>query len=213
MLLGVSFSECFQVPRRFWAFSCLVRVPAGTCVCVAAWLARPGRWHNGPGRNTDITRPADQNGLGGPFIFEWRFVFNHELQIVTTDIVVPGSVANLGGGFDTLAVAVQLYLRARIVDVRADGGARLVVVNSRPAVSGENAVERAFAEIARHATGPVPTVLVDVESDIPMAAGLGSSAAALIAGLRVFEEVTGPVPETTLLAVATSIEGHADNAA
>jgi homoserine kinase len=132
---------------------------------------------------------------------------------VNNEIVVPGSVANLGGGFDTLAVAVQLYLRARIVDVRADGGARLVVVNSRPPVSGDNAVERAFAAIARHATAPVPSVFVDVESDIPMASGLGSSAAALVAGLRVFEEVTGPVPETTLLAVATSIEGHADNVA
>jgi homoserine kinase len=132
---------------------------------------------------------------------------------VSNEIVVPGSVANLGGGFDTLAVAVQLYLRVRIMDVRADGGARLVVVNSRPPVSGGNAVEGAFAAIARRATAPVPTVFVDVESDIPMAAGLGSSAAASVAGLRVFEEVTGPVPETTLLAVATSLEGHADNAA
>jgi homoserine kinase len=135
------------------------------------------------------------------------------LAITYTDIVVPGSVANLGGGFDTLAVAVQLYLRARIVDVRADGGSRLVVVNSRPPVSGENVVERAFAAIARRASAPVPSVFVEVQSDIPMAAGLGSSAAASIAGLRVFEQVTGPVPETTLLAVAASIEGHADNAA
>ena len=40
---------------------------------------------------------------------------------VGAEIVVPGSVANLGGGFDTLGVAVELYLRARIVDVRDDG--------------------------------------------------------------------------------------------
>jgi homoserine kinase len=139
-------------------------------------------------------------------------VTNHKYS-VSTEIVVPGSVANLGGGFDSLAVAVQLYLRARIVEVRADGGARLVVGNSRPPVRGNNAIESAFAAIARRATAPVPSVLVDVESDIPMAAGLGSSAAAAVAGLRVFEEVTGPVPENTLLAVATSIEGHADNAA
>ena len=129
------------------------------------------------------------------------------------DILVPGSVANLGGGFDTLAVAVQLYLRARIVDVRADGGSRLEVVSSRPTVKGRNAVERAFAAIARHAMGSVPTVFVEIESDIPMAAGLGSSAAAAVAGLRIFECVTAPVPETTLLATATALEGHADNAA
>ena len=58
-----------------------------------------------------------------------------------------------------------------------------------------------------------PTVLVEIDSDVPMAAGLGSSAAASIAGLRIFERVTAPLPESTLLAVATSLEGHADNAA
>jgi homoserine kinase len=129
------------------------------------------------------------------------------------EIIVPGSVANLGGGFDTLAVAVQLYLRARIVDVRADGGGRLEVVRSRPKVKGTNAVERAFAAIARHASRPVPTVFAEIDSDIPLAAGLGSSAAAAVAGLRIFERVTAPVPDATLLGIATELEGHADNAA
>ena len=132
---------------------------------------------------------------------------------MNTEILVPGSVANLGGGFDTLAVAVQLYLRARIVDVRADGGSRLEVVSSRPPVRGTNAVERAFAAIARHAKGSVPTVFAEIDSDIPMAAGLGSSAAAAVAGLRLFERATAPLTEPTLLAIATSLEGHADNAA
>ena len=128
-------------------------------------------------------------------------------------ISVPGSVANLGGGFDTLGVAVQLYLRARITDVRADGGAQLLVSHSHPPVNGQNAVERAFAAAARHASGPVPTVTVEIDSEIPMAAGLGSSAAATVAGLRIFEHVTSPLPDSTLLAIATSLEGHADNAA
>ena len=129
------------------------------------------------------------------------------------EVIVPGSTANLGGGFDTLGVAVQLYLRARIVDVRNDGGARLEVVSSRPAPRGTNAVERAFAAVAKQATGPVPTVFAEVDSDIPLAAGLGSSAAATVAGLRIFERVTGPLADTTLLATAASLEGHADNAA
>jgi len=132
---------------------------------------------------------------------------------MSNEVLVPGSTANLGGGFDTLGVAVQLYLRARIVDVRHDGGARLEVVSSRPAVRGTNAVERAFAAIARQAEGAVPTVFAEIDSDIPLAAGLGSSAAASVAGLRIFERVTGPLPEQTLLAIATALEGHADNAA
>ena len=135
------------------------------------------------------------------------------LLLAETEILVPGSTANLGGGFDTLGVAVQLYLRARIVDVRADDGARLEVVSSTPAVRGTNAVERAFAAIAKRATGAVPTVFAEIESDIPLAAGLGSSAAATVAGLRIFERVAEPVSDTMLLATATALEGHADNAA
>jgi homoserine kinase len=129
------------------------------------------------------------------------------------DVVVPGSVANLGGGFDTLAVAVQLYLRARIVDVRDDGAGTLSVGSSHPTVSGPNALERAYAHMVQKTGWRAPSVVVDVESDIPMAAGLGSSAAAAVAGLRVFERVTEPLPESTLLQATTTLEGHADNAA
>jgi homoserine kinase len=126
---------------------------------------------------------------------------------------VPGSVANLGGGFDTLGVAVDVYLRCRIVDVIDDGGTSLRVVRSTPAIGGENAVERAFALIARRTGLRTPTVHVEVTSEIPMAAGLGSSAAATVAGVRVFERLAGPLPDGALLAAATEAEGHADNAA
>jgi len=133
-------------------------------------------------------------------------------------ITVPGSVANLGGGFDTLGVAVDVYLRATILDVRDDGGTRLEVVSSTPPVTGQNAVARGFAAIARRTGLRAPTVTVEVTSDIPMAAGLGSSAAASVAGIRVFERVTQAsvreaLPEGVLLAAATEVEGHADNAA
>jgi homoserine kinase len=126
---------------------------------------------------------------------------------------VPGSVANLGSGFDTLGVAVQVYLKATIVDVRQDGGSKLIVTTSTPPVKGGNALERAFDVVARRTGRPAPTVLAEVSSDIPMAAGLGSSAAATVAGLRIFECVTGSLTEPALLAAATEVEGHADNAA
>lgn len=129
------------------------------------------------------------------------------------DIAVPGSSANLGGGFDTLAVAVQLYLRVRIVDVRNDGGSRLEVVRSAPAVGADNAIARGYATAARQAGGQAPTVRIEAESEIPMASGLGSSAAAVVAGLRVFERVVAPLGDESLLRLAASVEGHADNAA
>jgi homoserine kinase len=129
------------------------------------------------------------------------------------EVVVPASVANLGGGFDTLGVAVQLFLRARIVDVREDGGSRLQVVRSSPPVRGRNALERGFEAAARRSGRRAPTVTVEVSSEIPMAAGLGSSAAATVAGVRLFERVTGALPGPVALAAATDVEGHADNAA
>jgi homoserine kinase len=130
-----------------------------------------------------------------------------------TPIVVPGSVANLGGGFDTLGVAVDVYLRVAIVGVDVDGGSRVIVAKSTPPVRGANALERAFAAAVRHTGKPTPTVRVEVTSDIPMSAGLGSSAAATVAGLRVFDRVAGPLADSVILGLATALERHADNAA
>jgi homoserine kinase len=129
------------------------------------------------------------------------------------EVVVPGSTANLGGGFDTLGLAVQLYLRVRILEVRDDGGSRLEIARSTPPVRGRNSVERAFHAMAQRIGRRSPTVVAEVESDIPMAAGLGSSAAASVAGVRVFEGVSGPIDVGAMLAVAAALEGHADNAA
>jgi homoserine kinase len=87
------------------------------------------------------------------------------------------------------------------------------VVKSTPAVRGQNALERGYAAAAGRTGRQAPTVTVEVESDIPMAAGLGSSAAATVAGIRIFEQVTGPLTDGELLGAATEVEGHADNAA
>lgn len=129
------------------------------------------------------------------------------------EIAVPGSVANLGGGFDTLAVAVQVFLRVRVVDVREDGGSRLTVIRSAPAVTGTNAVEQAFASLATRSGRRLPSIFAEVDSDIPVAAGLGSSAAASTAGVQLYERFAGPLSDSDRLAAVTSLEGHADNAA
>src|SRR5688572_7034754 len=132
---------------------------------------------------------------------------------VGDQLAVPGSTANLGGGFDTLGLAVQLYLRVRVTAIREDSGSRLEIVSSTPPVRGRNAVERAFAAMVQRTGRRTPTLVAEVESDIPMAAGLGSSAAATVAGVRLFERLTGPVEGPVLLGVAAALEGHADNAA
>jgi homoserine kinase len=134
---------------------------------------------------------------------------------VSTEIRVPGSVANLGPGFDALSVAVQLYLRVRVIAIRPSEPDTIDWQFSGPAPSGENRIESAF-RLARTRRGiAAPGLRVQVESEIPQVAGLGSSAAATIAGLKLYEAVVqGPGRSNDdLLAMATELEGHPDNAA
>ena len=128
------------------------------------------------------------------------------------EIVVPASIGNLGPGFDALSVAVQLYLRVRILDVNPSATDRLETQFAGPAPAGENGIERAF-RLARTRTGvPAPGVRVEVRTAIPIRAGLGSSAAASVAGLRLYAALTEALADDELLSMACELEGHPDNA-
>ncbi|MDR3764300.1 MAG: homoserine kinase [Acidobacteriota bacterium] len=124
---------------------------------------------------------------------------------------IPGSIANIGPGFDTLAVAVQLYLTLRVRRGEGEGKLNFRFVNCK--LEGENYIERALRYIAARNGFPIPSLDVEVESDIPMKAGLGSSAAATVGGLRLYEAVASPVDEQELLTTACELEGHPDNIA
>jgi homoserine kinase len=126
-------------------------------------------------------------------------------------ITVPGSIANLGPGFDTLAVAVQLYLR---LSIRVEPGTNELHFHfTGGKFDGENYVERAFRFLAGQHGGSFPALSVEVDSEIPIRAGLGSSAAATVAGLRLYEAVKGPLPRRELLNAACGLECHPDNVA
>ncbi len=127
------------------------------------------------------------------------------------EIKVPGSIANLGPGFDTLAVAIQLYLRIRVRFEPDMGELRFNFAHGAP--DGENYIERAFRFLARQRGSSFPSLSIDVDSEIPMGAGLGSSAAATVAGLRLFEAIAGPLPPQALLNAACALDGHPDNVA
>jgi homoserine kinase len=147
--------------------------------------------------------------------------------IVTTEIRVPGSIANLGPGFDALSVAVQLYLRLRVIAIRPSEPDTIDWEFAGQAPSGENRIETAFRLARSRRAIPAPGLRVHVASDIPQIAGLGSSAAATIAGLKLYEAVVSGAKATSvgsgfsrtnsrtddLLAMATELEGHPDNAA
>lgn len=114
---------------------------------------------------------------------------------------VPASTSNLGPGFDCIGLALRLYLT---VEISTEGppspGCDFVVQGLR----------EAFARVGRRP----PLISVRREEAIPEARGLGSSAAARIAGLMAGNLLLGePFGREELLNIATELEGHPDNAA
>ncbi len=132
----------------------------------------------------------------------------------THEIVVPGSISNLGPAFDTLAVAIDLYLRVRVVarDAARRDELETEFVGAPP--PGANRVEEAFRAARERCGVPAPALRIQISSEIPPRAGLGSSAAAAVAGIRLYQAVTdGAADGLETLALATVVEGHPDNAA
>jgi homoserine kinase len=127
------------------------------------------------------------------------------------EISVPASIANLGPGLDTLALAVRLFLHLRVRKSEQPGANRLHFHFRNIELQGENLIERAFRHLA--ARRRFPSVDVEVETEIPLCSGLGSSAAAVAAGFRLFETLFGPQPIEKLLAAGCAIEGHPENVA
>jgi homoserine kinase len=136
-----------------------------------------------------------------------------DARLEGTEVRVPASIANLGAGFDTLAVAVQLYLSVRIRKIHPEANNELCFDFVGEQLDGENYIERAFRFLAKQNGIAFPSMEIEVRADIPMKSGLGSSAAATVAGLRLFEVVIGPLPPQGLLNAACALEGHPDNAA
>jgi homoserine kinase len=128
-------------------------------------------------------------------------------------IVVPGSTANLGPGMDTLSVAVQLYTRIRVTDVMPSRPDVLETHFADGTFTGENRIETAFRRARAFFGVPAPGVRIEVQSDIPRRAGLGSSAAAAVAGLKLYGALTSARSDLEWLRLASDVEGHPDNAA
>jgi homoserine kinase len=129
------------------------------------------------------------------------------------EVSVPASVANLGPGLDALAVALQLYLHLRAQRLPGDGKNELQFDFGGFELDGENLIERSFRYMAARDGVDFPSLSVEVRSEIPSRSGLGSSAAATVAGLRLYDGLFGPCPMQELLNVACELEGHPDNAA
>ena len=113
---------------------------------------------------------------------------------------VPASSANLGPGFDCMAAALSLELELEVLET-----GEFAVVTDLPVAKGrENLCVRAFERL-HSADG----FQFKIRSAIPLSGGLGSSAAAIVAGLMAADHLFEL--DADLLAEATAMEGHPDN--
>lgn len=128
-------------------------------------------------------------------------------------VKVPATVANLGPGFDALGVAVQLHLQIDIEPRRDSIDVSLEGEGSDGLPTDEsNLVIRSMNSFFDHVGRRPPGFAVRIRNPIPLASGLGSSAAAVVGGLVAARGLTGSqVSQTEMIELATAMEGHPDN--
>ncbi len=136
-------------------------------------------------------------------------------------VEVPGSAANLGAGYDCLGVALAITNKVE-VEVRgwSRGEIALTIDGEGQGELTEDRDNRFVAGIEsamRAARGALPDGVgwrIEMHNSVPLARGLGSSAAATVGGLLAGNALLGdPLSTADLLRLATEIEGHPDNAA
>ena len=131
-----------------------------------------------------------------------------------TTLKVPASSANLGPGFDALGLARGIYLECRFrpssqLVIRASGRDAGAIP-----LDESNLIWQTALTVAADVGGTLPPVELEIRNDIPIGKGLGSSAAALTAGVVIADRLLdlGWKP-LRVLNEAARIEGHPDNVA
>lgn len=136
----------------------------------------------------------------------------------TVRVTVPATSANLGPGFDALGLALGLddEVEAEVTDGQA-GSLTIDVVGEGAADvprDGGHLVVRAMDRACALAGVERPPLALRATNRIPHGRGLGSSAAAVVAGLVLARELIAPdLDDDAVLALASEIEGHPDNSA
>ena len=132
-------------------------------------------------------------------------------------VIVPGSTANMGPGFDSVgcAVAVRNHFVFEIAPEGSADGAELSGPGAAgiPTTRDNLALETARGHFERMGL-KAPALRLKAEIDVPNARGLGSSSTAIVAGLVAANRLLdNPLSTSELLDVAVEIEGHPDNVA
>ena len=131
----------------------------------------------------------------------------------TITVAAPATSANMGPGFDCLGIALDIWNTVTVevggsgFEITGEGAGELPADES-------NLVWQSIARVFAESGERMPKLGVRCHNDIPTTRGLGSSSAALVAGLTVGNRLCGdPFERDDLLQLAASIEGHPDNVA
>ena len=121
-------------------------------------------------------------------------------------VKVPASTSNLGAGFDCIGIAIDLWLEARLID----GAGESIYTGT---LEGIDPAEDLVARRLTEGVNQLSDRRLEVRSDIPVAKGLGSSAAALVAGFALSQLASGStVDRDAVWQLTAKAEGHPDNA-
>lgn len=132
-------------------------------------------------------------------------------EMFDVSVRVPATIANLGPGFDALGLAVSLYCDARAVASEIDS----FVYNGDVGAFGvDNLMHTGWREAHKVMGLAAPQVRLSCQNQIPLARGLGSSSAALVAGAALADAVQGGrLGRSGVLRLCAALEGHPDNVA
>ncbi|GAB3797555.1 homoserine kinase [Virgibacillus kimchii] len=129
-------------------------------------------------------------------------------------ITVPASSANIGPAFDSAGLALNLYLTLRVTEADKWGFEHLSPLLPDPAPYETHFIYQIAKKIADQHDKQLPPCNVQMESDIPLARGLGSSASAVVSGIELANQLCSlHLTAEQKLQAATEIEGHPDNVA
>ena len=126
---------------------------------------------------------------------------------------VPATIANLGPGFDALGIAIKVHLELDI-EPRRDSMELTIEGEGADQLPKDetNLVVRAMNAFFDHIGRQPPGYSLHIKNPIPLASGLGSSAAAVVGGLYAARAITGGIiHQAEILQLATQLEGHPDN--
>jgi homoserine kinase len=131
---------------------------------------------------------------------------------VKLTVRVPATVANLGPGFDCFALALSLFNEVTL-DTEADPAVRVEGEGAGEIPEDEsNLVVRAMRRLTRKARREPPVGSITCVNNVPLERGLGSSAAAVVAGVLLAQRALDlSVAPKELLETAHEMEGHLDN--